>query len=118
MPESAARPDPPGGEEVTDKTNDVHVIAGGMTAQVYYFAAALHTAADSGKNSPEDAAAARIAASHMERAAWSMAKAMGTREVWSHVDAAVCRHQAPVSVVRRMAVAQAKTITNHRKEQG
>lgn len=103
---------------MTGKTTDVHVLAGGMTGQVFFFAAALHEAAASGKNSPEDAANARIAASHLARAAWAVAKAMGTREVWAHVDAAVCRHQVPASVVRRMAVAQAKTITEHRKEQG
>lgn len=99
-------------------TVDVHAMSADIIARLYAYHSALMAAAADARNSPEDATNARSAAGDIAKCAWGMAGRMDQRDSWGRVDHAATRSDLPPLVVRSLALEQAKTIKNHREEQG
>lgn len=99
-------------------TTDVHELIADITARLYAYHSAVMDAANHPTNSREDSTAGRRAASDLMKCAWEVSRRMGTQAQWWQVDRAAASEDAPPHVVRSMALAQARSIKNHRKEQG
>ena len=98
-------------------TTDVHAMSADIIARLYAYHSALMAAAADAKNSQEDATNARSAAGDIAKCAWDVAGRMDQRPLWGRVDRAATRSDLPPLAARSLALGQAQTIKNHRKEQ-
>lgn len=98
-------------------TTDVHAMSADIIARLYAYHSALMAAAADAKNSQEDATNARSAAGDIARCAWDVAGRLDQRSQWGRVDREATRSDLPPLAVRSLALRQAQTIKNRRKEQ-